>query len=304
MGPGEVNYPASLDDEVSLFEVANSAATTLTQDAASDADTLHVADTAKFPNSGSLLINTEFHTYTGKTATTFTGVVGGREDTALSSHTSGASVRQVISAAHHTVLKQAILELQKKLGAGAGEPTADSYLAGGPTGSSWQPLPISPTGPVGPQGPQGVTGAAVTKLYANSTLVGSSGELDLVDAGNVTVTPGLNSVQVALPRGPQGAQGPQGIPGPPMGGAIFTPIDQGGELDQAANSQLVITHVCPSGSYAVSTMYSVVVGSSRFITQETVLNDRVATVTFTRSSASVDNSTITSRCICLYGTKY
>lgn len=303
MEPGSVNFPASLDDEVSLLEVANSAATTLTQNAANDADTLHVADTARFPNTGSLLIGTEFHTYTGKTESSFTGVVGGREGTSLASHLAGAAVRQVISAAHHQVLRDAILALQEKLGAGEGAPSPDTYLAGGPTGSSWQPLPISPTGPQGLEGPQGPTGAAVTRLFANGSLVGSSGDLDIVDAGSVSVVGVTGSVQVALPRGPQGPPGPTGPQGATLGGAVFTFVSAAGSLDQAANSTLTIVHTCPGSSHAIGATIEVTSGSAKFITQETVLSNQTATVRLTRSSASVDGSTVSSQCTCLYGSK-
>lgn len=56
--------------------------------------TIPVIDTSNFPVSGTLLINTENITYTGKTATTFTGCVRGALATTAESHIVNTSVIQ------------------------------------------------------------------------------------------------------------------------------------------------------------------------------------------------------------------
>lgn len=77
--PGTINYPATLDTVVTLFEATNNAATFVTAD--TGGATITVVSTAAFPSSGALSIEDEIVYYTGKTLTEFTGCVRGREGT-------------------------------------------------------------------------------------------------------------------------------------------------------------------------------------------------------------------------------
>jgi hypothetical protein len=112
--PGTVNYPTSLDSVISLFETANGARTNLTGDSGSS--TLSVYDTSLFPNSGALSVENEIIYYTGKTATTFTGCVRGREGTTAVAHGGNAAVEQRITARQHSALADAIVALEMTLG--------------------------------------------------------------------------------------------------------------------------------------------------------------------------------------------
>lgn len=57
--PGTVNFPTSLDDDISLIEAANNASTTLSS-AISDSDTtLTVSSTTPFSSTGALSIEGE-----------------------------------------------------------------------------------------------------------------------------------------------------------------------------------------------------------------------------------------------------
>jgi hypothetical protein len=69
------------------------AVTTLTADVSDAATTLPVADASTFFTSGSLTIDQEMVTYSGTTATSFTGVVRGVNGTTATAHTSGTDVK-------------------------------------------------------------------------------------------------------------------------------------------------------------------------------------------------------------------
>lgn len=56
-------------------------------------NTIFVLSTSKFPTSGKLLIGTEIVSYTGKTSTSFTGVVRGIDATTAQSHSAGSYLR-------------------------------------------------------------------------------------------------------------------------------------------------------------------------------------------------------------------
>lgn len=57
--------------------------------------TITVADTTRFPSSGTIRIDDELLTYTGKTATTFTGATRGASSTEATDHFTGARVIEV-----------------------------------------------------------------------------------------------------------------------------------------------------------------------------------------------------------------
>jgi len=69
--------------------------TTLTSNISNAATTLPVADTTNFANAGAVLIGSEIISYTGKTATSFTGCTRGQYSSTAASHLSGAYVGEV-----------------------------------------------------------------------------------------------------------------------------------------------------------------------------------------------------------------
>lgn len=69
--------------------------TTLTANVSNAATTLPVASTTNFANAGAVLIGSEIITYTGKTATSFTGCTRGQYSSTAASHLSGAYVGEV-----------------------------------------------------------------------------------------------------------------------------------------------------------------------------------------------------------------
>lgn len=66
--------------------------TSLSGDHTASASIITVASTGEFPSSGTVKIESEEICYTGKTATTFTGVTRGCNSTTAAAHTSGSSV--------------------------------------------------------------------------------------------------------------------------------------------------------------------------------------------------------------------
>ncbi len=145
--PGQVQYPTSQDSPMSLFEVKDNAKTTLRVSISASATTLTVASTATFPATGSLLLDSkEIVYYTGKTLTTFTGVLRGREGTAALVHAANIGVVSPILAVHHNTLSQALRNIESKLGysdSGTNTPAAGKVLLGTGAGqSSWETLAL------------------------------------------------------------------------------------------------------------------------------------------------------------------
>lgn len=136
MAVGTSNYPTSLDTVVELIQAANNAQTTLNGALTANATTVAVISTALFANTGCFAVDNELISYTGKTATSFTGCVRGFDGTTAATHSSGATVSDVVTTRHHEVVVDAILQLQQKLGTGSSNPSAGTVLKGTGAGSS------------------------------------------------------------------------------------------------------------------------------------------------------------------------
>lgn len=81
--------------------------TTLTSDISNSDATIPVASTTGFSSAGAIFIGAELITYTGKTATSFTGCTRGAANSQPAAHTSGASVAGAqVAAANTTTLLQ------------------------------------------------------------------------------------------------------------------------------------------------------------------------------------------------------
>ena len=72
--------------------------TTLTADISNSATTVPVASTADFQSAGAILIGSEIITYTGKTATSFTGCSRGQYNSQAAAHLTGANIGEVQAA--------------------------------------------------------------------------------------------------------------------------------------------------------------------------------------------------------------
>ena len=123
MTAGTTNFPGSLDSHTSASplgfgEVNNQAYTLSTAAHTNSVTTITVASTSAFPSKGYLVIKREIVSYTGTTATTFTGVTRGVGGTTAAAFGSGTLVEQVPVAANHNDLAAALVAVETVLGAG------------------------------------------------------------------------------------------------------------------------------------------------------------------------------------------
>lgn len=142
--PGTLNYTTSLDDTTSLVAAANNISTTLTGAHNNSVTTITVASTTGFPTAGAISIDDEVIYYTGGGGggTTFTGAVRGSDGTTAASHSGGASVELRVIARHISILRDAVIALETKLGIGASTAVANSAMVGTAAGvTSWSTTP-------------------------------------------------------------------------------------------------------------------------------------------------------------------
>jgi hypothetical protein len=125
MTAGTTNFPGALDSHtgaspLGMGEVNNQANTLATASHTNSVTTVTVASTSLFPSKGYILVKRELISYTGTTATTFTGCTRGVGGTTATAFLSGAVVEQVVTAANHNDMAAAIVAVETKIGAGAG----------------------------------------------------------------------------------------------------------------------------------------------------------------------------------------
>lgn len=117
--PGTVNYPNSLDDTTSLFQVKNTCSSTLAATMGAADTVLTLNDASQFPPSGAISIDNEIVYFTGKgTGNTLIGLLRGQDGTAPAAHAPGVLVDMRIIARNLSVLRDAILAIEARLGTG------------------------------------------------------------------------------------------------------------------------------------------------------------------------------------------
>lgn len=127
--PGTLNFPGTLDDAVSLIQYANNASATLTSGINNSVLLIPVSAPSEFSNSGVVtivdsLINPtviEIVLYTSKSGSDLVVPAGGRgaQGTAASSFSAGAVVEQRPTARGFTVLADAVIAIEQKIGDGS-----------------------------------------------------------------------------------------------------------------------------------------------------------------------------------------
>jgi hypothetical protein len=143
--PGTLNYPTSLDTSVTLFEVANNSTTAISVELSAAGTTATVTSTSTFPTTGAFSVGSEIIYYTGKTATTFTGLVRARQGSAAAIHVVGTLVQGRYTAGHHEAIRSSVISLQTKLGIGSDTPASGEFLMGTGAGSSgWSNIITAP----------------------------------------------------------------------------------------------------------------------------------------------------------------
>lgn len=149
--PGTINFPASLDDAISLIEPNNNASSTLTAGISNSDLSIPVADPAEFSASGFVTLidnltnptKIEIAIYTSKSGSNLIVPSGGRgaQGTTAQSWVSGNYVEQRITARHHTVFADALIAIETKLGTGSDTAASGEFLAGSGAGiSGWRAL--------------------------------------------------------------------------------------------------------------------------------------------------------------------
>jgi hypothetical protein len=112
MTAGVTNFPGAVDTKETLLEASNRFQTTLNGALTDVATSMTVVSTTGAPTAGAVTIDDERIFYTGKTATTFTGLLRGQDGSGAAAHSSGAAVEGRIIARHVNVLQDAIIALE------------------------------------------------------------------------------------------------------------------------------------------------------------------------------------------------
>ena len=107
--PGTVRCPSQADTVDSLFQIKDTARTTLSSSIAADSTSFPVISTSPFPSSGSIKIDSEIVYYNSKTSNSFGTLVRGASGTTAAAHNNNATVLAPILAVHHNTLAQAVI---------------------------------------------------------------------------------------------------------------------------------------------------------------------------------------------------
>lgn len=120
MTSGSTNFPGSLDSHtgaspLGMGEVNNQAYTQATASHTNSVTTITVASTALFPSKGFIVVKREIISYTGTTATTFTGCTRGVGGTTAAAFLAGTLVEQVVVAANHNDVAAGLVAVETEL---------------------------------------------------------------------------------------------------------------------------------------------------------------------------------------------
>ncbi len=105
------SWPNSVSSDSTLFVAVNNCGTLLSASISAATTTITVGDTTCFPSIGYITIDDEAIKYTGKTASSFTGLTRGADGTVAAVHTLGDDVYHSVIAAHHNGLKDEIIAM-------------------------------------------------------------------------------------------------------------------------------------------------------------------------------------------------
>lgn len=107
-----INFPGSLDDDNTLYEVVDGLSSNLATGIEVDSTSLELLDGSRFPDAGYVTIDKELITYTGKSTNTLTGLSRAQGGSTVEPHSQGAIVSHFIVAEHHNTLKDAIIAVE------------------------------------------------------------------------------------------------------------------------------------------------------------------------------------------------
>lgn len=118
-------FPAAVDTKQTLYDVRNLGETKLAQSVTYTGTFLVAADASGFPPDGLIRVGTELMYYGSRTNTVFRGLVRGFAGSRRDAWAVGTAVTNPVGAETHNALKDAVANVQKKLGL-AVDPDADS----------------------------------------------------------------------------------------------------------------------------------------------------------------------------------
>lgn len=149
MAIGTTNFPASLDTATELIRAVNDARTTIgVGGASSGATTINVTSASGAPSDGIAVIVSatddtvrEIVSYTGKTGTSLTGCTRNLEGSGAKTWAAGDIVYfDTLTALSRSVLVNALLALETKLGIGVSTPVTGQVLTASAAGvTGWAP---------------------------------------------------------------------------------------------------------------------------------------------------------------------
>lgn len=126
--PGTPTFPATIDTQSTLLELANNAASTLSGGIDNSVTTITLASASAFAATGAVTIDAEIILYSGKSGNQLTGCTRGAFGTSAASHSNGVAVRQNVLAQHFTARSTAIIAAETKIGSGSSTPLAGTVL--------------------------------------------------------------------------------------------------------------------------------------------------------------------------------
>ena len=176
------NFPTGFDNNASLYLAVNNKRTTLTSAISASALTIPAVDTAGFPDSGFITINStpdnpltaEAIAYSSKNATNFFVSQRGADGTTATAHIAGAKIDLTIVAAHHNQLKDAIIQLEYFVGVTGSE----NFLRQDDNGN------------VSVGGALSVPGSSSFGSFSVNTFTANSGTITLLGGSNATFNQG------------------------------------------------------------------------------------------------------------------
>lgn len=145
--PGTVLFPGALDDQDSLFQVANNATTTLNGSIGAGDLSITVTSGALLPSTGAITLvdsitsaptKIEHIYYTANSSNVLTVPSGGRgaDGSTAQSWSGTVYVRARVLASHHTAIRNAVIAVETKLGTSSSTPSAGKVLRATGTGTS------------------------------------------------------------------------------------------------------------------------------------------------------------------------
>jgi parallel beta helix pectate lyase-like protein len=195
---GTTSFPSVIDTLDNLIQAVNNASSTIgVGGVTNSATTINITSTSAFPSSGVVWCESESISYTGKTSTTLTGCVRGIDGTTAASHSAGVAVyADIITAAHHNALANAIIATQTEMWK---NPVMLTGLTTNGTGNNTTTINAQLAALAAAQGAQ--TGGATAMLPIGTIMVGNiliPNHVRLVGQGPGTVLKAVSGTTGAM----------------------------------------------------------------------------------------------------------